>query len=65
MVNPQEDSLKRVTQAREEFSHSIEYGGQNKLRLIFQDSLEWGFIAKWPGAWLEIILHGDKGLCRP
>lgn len=29
MVNPQEDSLKRVTQAREKFSHSIEYGGQN------------------------------------
>lgn len=29
MFNPQEDSLKRVTQAREEFSHSIEYGGQN------------------------------------
>ena len=40
MVNPQEDSLKRVTQAREKFSHSIEYGGQNSLWLIFQDGLE-------------------------
>lgn len=29
MVNPQEDSLKRVIQARENLSHSIEYGGQN------------------------------------
>ena len=29
MVNPQEDNLKRVTQAREKFSYSIEYGGKS------------------------------------
>lgn len=29
MVNPQEDSLKRETQAIEKFDQPIEYGGQN------------------------------------